>query len=72
MSDWLVDLGEENGHGNSLNALVILDETHLYSNRDKTDNQKLKDLRAKLLDAVRIIRKYGLAWIYLSASYLSQ
>jgi hypothetical protein len=40
--------------------LVILDEAHRFANREKTDNQKLEDLRIKLLDAVKTTRKYGL------------
>ena len=70
--DGLIDLGEENWHGNSfLNTLVILDEAHRFANREKTDNQKLEDLRMKLLDAVRTTRKYGLGWIFLSTSLSS-
>jgi DNA helicase HerA-like ATPase len=70
--DGLIDLGEENWHGNSfLNTLVILDEAHRFANREKTDNQKLEDLRMKLLDAVRTTRKYGLGWMFLSTSLSS-
>ncbi len=70
--DGLVDLGEENWHGNSfLNTLVILDEAHRFANREKTDNQKLEELRMKLLDAVRTTRKYGLGWMFLSTSLSS-
>jgi DNA helicase HerA-like ATPase len=70
--DGLIDLGEENWHGNSfLNTLVVLDEAHRFATREKTDNINLEELRMKLLDAVRTTRKYGLGWMFLSTSLSS-
>ena len=55
----------------SLNTLVILDEAHRLAPREKIENEKQESVRISLLDAVRITRKYGLGWMFISQTLSS-
>ncbi len=61
----------------SLNTLVVLDEAHRFapqyqrSDNQRSDNQRAARIRARLIDAVRTTRKFGLGWVFLSQTLSS-
>lgn len=55
----------------SLNTLVVIDEAHRLAPRGKMDNEKKEKIRARLIDAVRTTRKYGLGWLFISQTLSS-
>jgi hypothetical protein len=60
--------------GQSLNALVIIDEAHRLAaaSRDlDSDDDTAKRVRAVLVDAARTTRKYGLGWLFISQTLSS-
>jgi hypothetical protein len=70
--DGLINSAEKGYKENkSLNTLVILDEAHRLAPRDRLDDEKRESVRAKLIDAVRTTRKYGLGWMFISQTLSS-
>lgn len=58
--------------GQSLNALVIIDEAHRLAARDiNPEDDSAKKVRAVLVDAARTTRKYGLGWLFISQTLSS-
>jgi DNA helicase HerA-like ATPase len=58
--------------GQSLNALVVIDEAHRLAPRDRThDDDGARDVRSVLVDAARTTRKYGLGWLFISQTLSS-
>jgi Helicase HerA, central domain len=58
--------------GQSLNALVIIDEAHRLAARDiGPEDDSAKKVRAVLVDAARTTRKYGLGWLFISQTLSS-
>lgn len=58
--------------GQSLNALVIIDEAHRLAAREiSSDDDSAKKVRAVLVDAARTTRKYGLGWLFISQTLSS-
>lgn len=55
----------------SLNTLVILDEAHRLAPRERIEDAALNLVRARLIDAVRTTRKYGLGWMFISQTLSS-
>lgn len=55
----------------SLNTLVVIDEGHRLAPRGKMENEKKEKIRARLIDAVRTTRKYGLGWLFISQTLSS-
>ena len=55
----------------SLNTLVVMDEAHRMAPRGNIDNEKKEKIRARLIDAVRTTRKYGLGWLFISQTLSS-
>jgi len=59
--------------GESLNALVVIDEAHRLapkgSGRNNASSQM--DIREVLVDAARTTRKYGLGWLFISQTLSS-
>lgn len=51
----------------NLNTLVIIDEAHRLAPRYTTnEDETVKSVCAKLVDAARTTRKYGLGWLFIS------
>lgn len=70
--DGLINFAERGYKENlSLNTLVILDEAHRLAPRENPDDEKKESVRAKLIDAVRTTRKYGLGWMFISQTLSS-
>ncbi|HWQ37425.1 ATP-binding protein [Nitrospira calida] len=58
--------------GQSLNALVVIDEAHRLAPRELTsDDDAAKGVRSVLIDAARTTRKYGLGWLFISQTLSS-
>ena len=57
--------------GKSLNTLVLLDEAHRLAPRESSENDYQDSIRAKLIDAARTTRKYGLGWLFISQTLAS-
>ncbi len=58
--------------GESLNALVVIDEAHRLAPRElPTDDDAAKGVRGVLIDAARTTRKYGLGWLFISQTLSS-
>lgn len=58
--------------GQSLNALVVIDEAHRLAPRDvPSDDDAAKAVRSVLIDAARTTRKYGLGWLFISQTLSS-
>jgi hypothetical protein len=58
--------------GNSLNALVVMDEAHRLVPRElPNDNDAARGVRSVLIDAARTTRKYGLGWLFISQTLYS-
>lgn len=58
--------------GESLNALVVIDEAHRLAPRDlPKDDEAAKGVRNVLIDAARTTRKYGLGWLFISQTLSS-
>jgi len=58
--------------GESLNALVVIDEAHRLAPRDiPRENEAARSVRAILIDAARTTRKYGLGWLFISQTLSS-
>lgn len=58
--------------GQSLNALVVIDEAHRLAPRElPRDNDAARGVRAILVDAARTTRKYGLGWLFISQTLSS-
>jgi hypothetical protein len=58
--------------GESLNALVVIDEAHKLAPRElPTDDDAAKGVRSVLIDAVRTTRKYGLGWLFVNQTLSS-
>ncbi len=58
--------------GESLNALVVIDEAHRLAPRElPTDDEAAKAVRGVLIDAARTTRKYGLGWLFISQTLSS-
>lgn len=55
----------------SLNTLVIVDEAHRLAPRERVEDEALNLVRARLIDAVRTTRKYGLGWMFISQTLAS-
>jgi len=58
--------------GESLNALVVIDEAHRLASRDipREDEARI-GVRSVLIDAARTTRKYGLGWLFVSQTLSS-
>jgi hypothetical protein len=58
--------------GQSLNALVVIDEAHRLAPREMPrDDDAARGVRAVLVDAARTTRKYGLGWLFISQTLSS-
>ena len=58
--------------GESLNALVIMDEAHRLAPRDiPREDDAAREVRSVLIDAARTTRKYGLGWLFISQTLSS-
>jgi len=57
--------------GESLNALVLMDEAHRLVPREEPDNEEKKAIRDLLIDAVRTTRKQGVGWMFISQTLSS-
>lgn len=58
--------------GQSLNALVLIDEAHRLAPRYMPDEEETaRAVRGVLIDAVRTTRKYGLGWLFISQTLSS-
>jgi len=58
--------------GESLNALVIIDEAHRLAPRElPRDDLAGRRVRSLLIDAARTTRKYGLGWMFISQTLWS-
>src|SRR6266568_4043568 len=58
--------------GQSLNALVVIDEAHRLAPRElPRDDDAARGVRAMLVDAARTTRKYGLGWLFISQTLWS-
>ncbi len=56
----------------SLNTLVVIDEAHRLASRDiSRDDDAAIGVRARLVDAARTTRKYGLGWLFISQTLSS-
>lgn len=56
----------------NLNTLVVIDEAHRLAPRElPRDDKEAHRLRARLVDAVRTTRKYGLGWLFISQTLSS-
>lgn len=55
----------------SLNTLVLIDEAHRLAPREVGDDDAAQRVRARLIDAVRTTRKYGLGWMFISQTLAS-
>ncbi|MFQ6003071.1 MAG: hypothetical protein ACE5KJ_04930 [Candidatus Zixiibacteriota bacterium] len=58
--------------GQSLNALVVIDEAHRLAPRElPPDDTAARGVRNVLVDAARTTRKYGLGWMFISQTLSS-
>ncbi len=58
--------------GQSLNALVVIDEAHRLAPRElPKDDDTSRGVRSMLIDAARTTRKYGLGWLFISQTLSS-
>jgi len=58
--------------GESLNALVVIDEAHRLAPRSlPEEDEAARGLRSVLVDAARTTRKYGLGWLFISQTLSS-
>jgi len=58
--------------GQSLNALVVIDEAHRLAPRDiPREEDAARSVRGVLIDAARTTRKYGLGWLFISQTLSS-
>jgi len=58
--------------GESLNALVVIDEAHRLAPRElPREDDASRGVRAVLIDAARTTRKYGLGWLFISQTLSS-
>jgi hypothetical protein len=58
--------------GQSLNALVVIDEAHRLAPRElPPDDDAARGVRTILIDAPRTTRKYGLGWMFISQTLSS-
>jgi hypothetical protein len=58
--------------GQSLNALVVIDEAHRLAPRDlPREDDAGHGVRSVLIDAARTTRKYGLGWLFISQTLSS-
>ena len=58
--------------GQSLNALVVIDEAHRLAPRDLSrEEDAAHGVRSVLIDAARTTRKYGLGWLFISQTLSS-
>jgi hypothetical protein len=58
--------------GQSLNALVVIDEAHRLAPRElPSEDDAARGVRAVLIDAARTTRKYGLGWLFISQTLSS-
>lgn len=58
--------------GQSLNALVIIDEAHRLAPRARSyESDAGRDVGSVLIDAARTTRKYGLGWLFISQTLSS-
>lgn len=56
----------------SLNALVVIDEAHRLAPREiSKEDDAARRVRARLIDAARTTRKYGLGWLFISQTLSS-
>ena len=68
----IIDKGEKDyKDGNLLNTLVVLDEAHRLAPKEQQEDEILKGVKSKLIDAVRTTRKYGLGWMFVSQTLSS-
>jgi dephospho-CoA kinase len=54
-----------------LNTLVIIDEAQRLAPKEKIDDEVINSVKARLIDAVRTTRKYGLGWMFISLTLSS-
>ena len=58
--------------GQSLNALVVIDEAHRLAPSDlPRDDDSARNVRSVLIDSARTTRKYGLGWLFISQTLSS-
>jgi len=58
--------------GESLNALVVIDEAHRLAPRElPSEDESARGVRGVLIDAARTTRKYGLGWLFISQTLSS-
>jgi hypothetical protein len=58
--------------GQSLNALVVIDEAHRLAPREMVrEDDAARGVRAVLVDAARTTRKFGLGWLFISQTLSS-
>lgn len=54
----------------NLNTLIVIDEAHRFV-PDKSQNERITNLKSQIVDAVRTTRKYGLGWMFVSQTLSS-
>ena len=59
--------GRRYADGEMANCLVVMDEAHRYVNR-KSPDERVRDLSAQIIDAVRTTRKYGIGHMFITQS----
>lgn len=58
--------------GRSLNTLVVIDEAHRLAPRElPREDDAVRSVRSRLVDAARTTRKYGLGWLFISQTLSS-
>lgn len=68
---------DDQGHHQSMNTLVVLDEAHRMAPKEKSDtgneslDNTLNGMKDFLVDAVRTTRKFGLGWLFISQTLSS-
>ena len=55
----------------SLNTLVVLDEAQKLAPRGQTESDRKDRIKARLIDAAKTTRKYGLGWMFISQTLSS-
>jgi len=55
----------------SLNTLVVLDEAQRLAPRGRIESDRKDQIKARLIDAAKTTRKYGLGWMFISQTLSS-
>lgn len=66
LSETIVSQRVRDGRKGNVNTLVVFEEAHRYAPRQvPADDEDGKKLKAKLIEAVRETRKFGLGWFFI-------